>query len=113
MSGNDIVEPNTDEYGSPIVLVRKKLDEMRFCVDYRSLNKDTVSDVYPLPRIDDTIDSLAGSRYYSTMDLKSGCWQIEVNPAEKHKTAFITHSGSFQLLSCHLVYVTPPQHFKD
>ena len=110
---NGIVEPSTGEYGSPIVLVHKKSGEMHFCVDYRSLKKDTVKDVYPLPRIDDAIDSLAGSRYYSTMDLKSGYRQIEVDPADKHKTAFITHSGSFQFTVMPFGLCNAPQPFKD
>ncbi|UYV84943.1 K02A2.6-like [Cordylochernes scorpioides] len=78
----------------PIVtLVRKKDCLLRFCVDYRRQNKITKKDVYPLPRIDDALDTLTGSRYFSTMDMRSGYWQIEVDDKDRKKTPFITPDG--------------------
>ena len=68
----------------------------RFCVDYRRLNLATVKDTYPLPRIDDTLDMLAGKRWFSTLDLASGYWQVSLSPETRCKTAFATHSGLFQ-----------------
>ena len=68
----------------------------RFCVDYRRLNLATVKDAYPLPRIDDTLDMLAGKRWFSTLDLASGYWQVSLSPDTRCKTAFATHSGLFQ-----------------
>ena len=74
---NDIIRPSTSPYSSPVVLVAKETGEKRFCIDYRRLNAITVKDKYPLPRIDDTIDQLHGSKFFTTLDLYNGYWQIE------------------------------------
>ncbi|GFT71205.1 hypothetical protein TNCV_3002051 [Trichonephila clavipes] len=68
----------------------------RFCVDYRKLNSVTKKDVYPLPRIDDTLDCLKGAKFFSSMDLRSGYWQIEIDEADREKTAFITPEGLYE-----------------
>ncbi|OWZ08377.1 Pol Polyprotein [Phytophthora megakarya] len=69
--------------GFPVVLVRKKNGEVRFSVDYRALN----ADIYPLPRIDETIEFLGGALLFTTLDLRSGYWQIRMADADKDKTA--------------------------
>ena len=92
----DVIEPSSSPWSSPVVLVRKKDGTYRFCVDYRQLNKLTKKDAHPLPRIDDTLDSLQGSCWFSTLDLASGYWQVEVDPAHKEKTAFTTPFGLHQ-----------------
>ena len=69
---------------------------MRFCIDYRKLNDVTVKDGYPLPRIDDCLDTLAGAKWFSTMDLSSGYWQVEMEKGSKPKTAFVTRSGLYE-----------------
>ena len=71
----------------------KKDGETRFCVDYRQLNLATVKDAYPLPHIDDTLDMLAGKRWFSTLDLASGYWQVSLSPEARCKITFATHSG--------------------
>ena len=91
-----VVEPSESPWTSPVVLVRKKDGSLRFCVDYRQLNKATAKDSYPLPNIEDTFNALAGARYFSSLDLASGYWQVELNEEAKEKTAFATREGLFQ-----------------
>ena len=74
----------------------EKAGDTRFCVDYRKLNDVTVKDAYPLSRIDDTLDMLAGKQWFSTLDLASGYWQVSLSREARAKTVFATHSGLFQ-----------------
>ena len=90
------IELSDSPWSSPVVLVTKKDGGTRFCVDYRRLNDTTVKDAYPLPRIDDTLDMLAGKQWFSTLDLASGYCQISLSQEARIKTAFATHSGLFQ-----------------
>lgn len=91
-----IIRPCHSPWTSPVVLVTKEDGSTRFCVDYRKLNAVTVKDNYPLPRIDDLLDTLSGSCWYSTLDLASGYWQVEVDEVDRPKTAFTTLFGTFE-----------------
>ena len=91
-----IIEPSEGAWASPIVLARKKDGSFRFCVDFRRVNDVTKKDVHPLPRIDDALDSLAGAKWFSTIDLACDYWQVEMDPADKEKTFFTTPFGLHQ-----------------
>ena len=95
MLEDDIIQPSSSAYASPILLIPKKDGEYRFCVDYRQLNAVTEADVYPLPLIQDIFDLVGGSKKMSTLDLKAGYHQLPVAPEDIHKTAFKTHNGLY------------------
>jgi hypothetical protein len=96
MLDKGIISPSSSPWASPVVLVRKKDGTIRFCVDYRELNKVTFQDAYPLPRIDDSLDALSGSRWFSSLDLASGYWQVEMDRNDRSKTAFTTGTGLYE-----------------
>ena len=83
-------------WSSPVVMVKKKDGSWRFCIDYRKLNGATHEDAYPLPRIDTMLDSLADFTLFTTLDLASGCLQVQVAPQDKEKTAFSTPKGHYE-----------------
>ncbi|MBA3569363.1 MAG: DDE-type integrase/transposase/recombinase, partial [Pyrinomonadaceae bacterium] len=85
-------------YASPVVCPLKSDGSWRFAVDYRQLNGQTEADRYPLPRIDESLDTLQGAKYFSILDLKSGFWQVPVHENSVHKTAFVTRSGLYEFL---------------
>jgi hypothetical protein len=92
------IRPSSSPYGSPIVLVQKKDGTWRLCIDYRSLNKITVRNRYPIPQIDDLLDQLKGGKYFSKIDLKSGYHQVPIEPSDVWKTAFKSKEGLFEWL---------------
>ena len=96
MLASGIVTESSSPWAAPVVLVKKKDGTWRFCVDYRKLNAVTHKDAFPLPRIEESLTSLKKAAWYSTLDLASGYWQVEVDPQDKEKTAFATPMGLYQ-----------------
>ena len=82
------IRESQSPFSSNIVLFRKKDNSLRFCIDFRKLDSRTLKDAYSLPRTEETIDSLAGSKYFSKLDLRSGYWQVEIKKKDKYKMAF-------------------------
>ncbi|KAJ9514334.1 hypothetical protein QJQ45_012353 [Haematococcus lacustris] len=94
-----MIEPSSSPYAAPILFVQKKSGELRMCIDYRQLNKLTLRDQYPLPRIDDLFDRLSGCSVFSSLDLQAGYHQITITPEDVPKTAFRTPEGHFHAIS--------------
>jgi hypothetical protein len=91
-----LIQPSKSPYGAPIIFVPKKNGKLRMCVDYRAINKATIKNRYPLPRIDELLDRLQGAGVFTKLDLQSGYWQIRVAEADIPKTAFRTRYGHFE-----------------
>lgn len=98
MLAREVIQPSNSSslWASPVVLAQKKDGTYRFCVDYRKLNFVTCKDAYPLPWIDETLEALGGSRWFSTLDLLTGYWQVKVKEEDRPKTAFSTLDGLFE-----------------
>jgi hypothetical protein len=92
----EVIRRSKSPYAAPVVLAKKKDNTWCFCVDLRALNKATVPNRYPIPRIDAIFDQLGQAQYFSTMDANAGYWQIPMAPEDISKTAFITHQGLFK-----------------
>ena len=88
-----IIEESSSPWMAPAVYVKKKTGEIRLCVDYRALNKQTTKDAYPLPLPDEVQDRLCGCTIFSTLDLRSGYWQVPIAPSDVEKTAFCPGPG--------------------
>lgn len=96
MCEQGVIEESHGPWVSLAVLVRKKDGTIRFCVDYRKLHAVTEKDSYPFPRIDDILDQLSGNVWFTTLDFRSGYWQIKIRTQDKEKTAFSVGSGLWQ-----------------
>ena len=92
------IRPSFSPWGAPVLFVKKKDGSFRMCIDYRELNKLTIKNRYPLPRIDDLFDQLQGSKFYSKIDLRSGYHQLKVKEEDVAKTAFRTRYGHYEFL---------------
>ncbi|MGQ2964065.1 MAG: reverse transcriptase domain-containing protein, partial [Agrobacterium sp.] len=96
MLSKGLIEPSSSPFAAPVLFVKKKSGELRMCVDYRQLNKLTIRDQYPLPRIDDLFDKLSGMTVFSSLDLQAGYHQIRIPDEDIPKTAFRTPMGHYQ-----------------
>lgn len=96
MKTSGIVQESHSPWAAPMVLVCKKDGHLRFCVDCRKLNSVTHQDAYPLPHIEESLAALKTAKYFFTLDLTSGYWQIKVSEEDKEKTAFVTPMGLYE-----------------
>ena len=108
------IRKSNSPWASMVVLVRKKDGSLRFCIDLRQLNSCTIKDAHSLPRIDKTLDCLGGSIIFTSLDLKSGYWQVEMDEMSKQLTAFTAEPlGFYECERMPFGLTNPQQPFKD
>lgn len=112
LKNRGIIKDSMSEWGFPVVMVPKKNGDYRMCIDYRALNDITVKDSYPLPDIKDCLATLTGMKFFSTLDAKSGFWQVPMHKRDARKTAFISNHGLFEFLGMPMGLTNAPASFQ-
>ncbi|GKB92547.1 putative reverse transcriptase domain-containing protein [Tanacetum coccineum] len=108
LADRGFIRPSTSPWGAPVLFVKKKDGSFRMCIDYRELNKLTVKNSYPLPRIGDLFDQLQGSSVYSKIDLRSGYHQLRVRDEDIPKTAFRTRYRHYEFQCSSMIFLSTP-----
>ena len=107
-----IIQESNSAWSSLTVLVKKKDGTTRFCIDYQRLNQVTKVDAYPLPHIEDSLYTLSGARFFCSLDLASGYWQVEMDATDREKTAFVTQGGLYEFRVMPFGLVNTPATFE-
>jgi len=108
----NVIAPSHSAWASPVVIIPKTNGKARFCVDYRLLNNITKKDAYPLPRMEDCLDSLGDAQVFTSLDCTAGYWQVPLRKDDQEKTAFTTHCGIYHWLSMPFVLTNAPATFQ-